>query len=132
VTDTTQAELTLQGTANVTAKTAIGNVPIGDIGFNILSSLKGTRFWFYFDEPVLISTSGINSFGKTAQLTNISVTGSGGDGGNQYIVAPLTTTLQNPSNVTLQTNGIALPVIYQGTQLGRAAINVSNQVLTSV
>jgi len=81
---------------------------------------------------MLISAPGINSFGKTAQLSNISVTGSGGNGGSQFIVSPLTTTLQNPSNVSLQTNDIALPVIYQGTQLGRAAISVSaNRVLTS-
>jgi hypothetical protein len=59
-----------------------------------------------------------------APLSNISVTGSGGEGGNQYIVAPLTTTLNNPSNVSLVTNDIALPVVYQGVKIGRAAINV--------
>jgi hypothetical protein len=41
VTDTAQAELTLRGTANVTAKTAIGNVPIGDIDFNVPTFLGG-------------------------------------------------------------------------------------------
>lgn len=67
---------------------------------------------------------GINGFGKTAELANITVTGSGGVGGDQYIISPLTTTLQNPSNVSLATNDIALPVIYMGTQIGRAAISV--------
>lgn len=60
-----------------------------------------------------------------AQLSNTNVNGSGGDGGNQYITSPVTTSLQNPSNVSLQTNNIGLPVIYNGVQLGRAAINVS-------
>ena len=57
-------------------------------------------------------------------MSGLSVSGSGGTGGDQYIMAPLTTTLQNPSNVSLTTNDIALPVIYQGVQLGRAAISV--------
>lgn len=109
VTDTAQAVLTLKGTANVVAKTTIGNVPIQDIAFNVPSSLAG-----------------IDGFGGKAPLSNISVTGSGGDGGNQYIVSPLTTQLDNPSNVSLSTNDIALPVIYNGVQLGRAAINVSS------
>lgn len=41
VTDTTEAVLTLKGTADVTAKTTIGNVPIADITFNVPSSLTG-------------------------------------------------------------------------------------------
>ena len=108
VTDTSGADVTLSGTANVTAKTTSGNIPISGIAFNVPSSLTG-----------------INGFGKTAQLTNVTVAGSGGTNGNQYIVNPLTTTLQNPSNISLETNNIALPVIYSGTQLGRASISVS-------
>jgi hypothetical protein len=53
VTDTAQAVLTLQGSANVTAKTAIGNVLIGDIGFNVPSSLTGRCSWYCFN-PLLI------------------------------------------------------------------------------
>lgn len=41
VTDTALAQLTLKGTANVTAKTSIGNVPIASILFNVPSSLAG-------------------------------------------------------------------------------------------
>lgn len=115
VTDTSQSVLTLKGTADVTAKTSIGNVPIADIAFNVPSSLAG-----------------INQFGGKAPLSNISVTGSGGSGGNQYIVAPLTTELDNPSNVSLTTNDVALPVIYNGVQLGRAAINVSSYYRLSI
>ena len=34
--------LGLKGTADVTAKTAVGNVPISGIPFNVQSGLKGT------------------------------------------------------------------------------------------
>jgi hypothetical protein len=108
VTDTSSVSFGLTGTANVVAKTTIGNVPLSGIPFNVQSELAG-----------------VNTFGGTAQLNNVSITGSGGDGGNQYIMSPLTTKLQNPSNISLRTNDIALPVFFKGTQLGRAAINVS-------
>ncbi|KAF9264250.1 hypothetical protein L218DRAFT_258531 [Marasmius fiardii PR-910] len=101
--------LTLRGSADVTAKTAIGNVAIGGIPFDVPSSLKG-----------------INSFGGKAELRDVKVAGSGGDGGNEFIVAPLTTVLENPSNVSLHTIDTALPVIYKGTKLGRAVINPFN------
>ncbi|KAJ7716738.1 hypothetical protein DFH07DRAFT_349612 [Mycena maculata] len=111
VTLTTGTEFVLSGTANVSARTSIGDVPINGIPFNVDSGLTG-----------------INSFGGTASLSNVSVTGSGGTGGDEYIVAPLTTTLQNPSNVTLDTVNISLPVIYQGTTIGSAAIDTFNLV----
>jgi hypothetical protein len=41
VTDTTQAELTFKGTADVIAETSIGNVPISGIIFNVPYSLQG-------------------------------------------------------------------------------------------
>ncbi|KAF5389363.1 hypothetical protein D9757_004389 [Collybiopsis confluens] len=103
--------LDLDGTAQVTAKTAIGNVEISGIPFNVSSSLGG-----------------INSFGGKAGLSNVTVSGSGGNGGNEYIVTPLTTTLDNPSNVSLQTVNIALPVLYEGTMIGRAAIDTFDLV----
>ena len=67
---------------------------------------------------------GINSFERTAGLGNVSITGSGGSGGNQFINADLTTTLQNPSNISLQTNDLSLIVFYEDVKIGRAAINV--------
>lgn len=108
VTDASSADLTLSGTANVTAKTTSGDIPISGIAFNVPSTLNG-----------------IDGFGKAAELSNVSVTGSGGANGNEWIITPLTTTLQNPSNISLETDDIALPVIYNGTTLGRAAISVS-------
>lgn len=39
-------------------------------------------------------------------------------------MAPLKTTLQNPSQISLDTIGVSLPVIFNGVTIGRAAINV--------
>lgn len=41
VTDTSTVAMGLRGTANVVAKTSIGNVPISGIPFNVTSDLKG-------------------------------------------------------------------------------------------
>ncbi|KAK0241921.1 hypothetical protein EDD85DRAFT_820884 [Armillaria nabsnona] len=101
-----QAGLKLKGAADVTAHTAIGDVSISGIPLDVPSSLKG-----------------MNSFDGSATLSNVSVSGSGGDGGSEFIVSPLTTTIQNPSNVTLHTVDIALPVMYEGVMIGRAAID---------
>ncbi|KAI6121372.1 hypothetical protein F5141DRAFT_1186618 [Pisolithus sp. B1] len=98
VTDRDLATFNLSGTVDVTAKTAIGNVPIPGIPFSVLSSVNG-----------------INSFGGTASIRNVSISGSGG---NQYIISPLTTTLQNPSNTYITVN-----VYYQDVMIGRAAFN---------
>ncbi|KAI0321180.1 hypothetical protein OF83DRAFT_1280620 [Amylostereum chailletii] len=106
VTDTSTVEWELKGSADVVARTTIGDVPIGDIPFNVSTTI-----------------SGINAFGGTAGLNNVSVVGSGGNGGNEYIRTTLTTTLQNPSNVSLQTNDLSFSVIYKDTKLGRATID---------
>ncbi|KAJ3567055.1 hypothetical protein NP233_g6616 [Leucocoprinus birnbaumii] len=106
-----QVSIGLKGSADVTARTSIGDVPISGIPIDVTSSLKG-----------------IAAFNHQAKLTNVSVAGSGGNGGNEYIVSPLTTTLENPSNISLDTVNVALPVMFQGTKIGRAAINEFNLV----
>ncbi|KAJ7928639.1 hypothetical protein B0H13DRAFT_1968281 [Mycena leptocephala] len=106
-----EADFVLSGTANVSARTSIGDVPINGIPFNVDSAMTG-----------------INSFGNTASLSNVSVTGSGGNDGSEFIVAPITTTLQNPSNISLKTVDVSLPVIYKGATIGRAAIDTFNLV----
>ncbi|KAJ3850500.1 hypothetical protein EV368DRAFT_84496 [Lentinula lateritia] len=111
VTLSNSISLELDGSANVTAKTTIGNVPISRIPLNVTSTL-----------------SGINSFGGRATLSKVTVTGSGGTGANEFINAPLTTTLENPSNISLDTIDIALPVYYEGSMIGRALINTFNLV----
>ncbi|KAG2078952.1 hypothetical protein BDR04DRAFT_1124058 [Suillus decipiens] len=111
VTDKSLADLGLSGTADVTAKTAVGDIPISGIAFDVISSLAG-----------------INSFDGKATITNISISGSGGNGGNQYIISPLTSSMNNPSNVSLDTIDIALPVYYQDVMIGRAAFNSFNLI----
>ncbi|KAI0660249.1 hypothetical protein C8Q70DRAFT_914138 [Cubamyces menziesii] len=106
VTDTSGIEFELKGTADVVARTTIGDVPISGIPFNVTTSLKG-----------------INQFDKSAALSNVSITGSGSDSHGPYIKSPLTTTLENPSNVSLQSVDVSFPVIYKGVMLGRAVID---------
>ncbi|KAL4074292.1 hypothetical protein J3A83DRAFT_4234939 [Scleroderma citrinum] len=106
VTDEDSAVLGLSGTANVTAKTTIGNIPISGIPFSVMSSIKG-----------------INSFDGTATISKVTISGSGGNGGDEYIISPLTSTLQNPSNISLSTVDIALPVYYKDVMIGRAAFD---------
>ncbi|KAF5351977.1 hypothetical protein D9756_007389 [Leucocoprinus leucothites] len=101
-----EVSIGLKGSADVTARTPIGDVPIAGIPIDVTSSLKG-----------------IAAFNHQAKLSNVSVAGSGGNGGNEYIVSPLTTALENPSNISLNTVDVALPVMLQGTKIGRAAIN---------
>ncbi|KAJ6607775.1 hypothetical protein B0H10DRAFT_2227490 [Mycena sp. CBHHK59/15] len=106
-----EGDFVLSGTANVSARTSIGDVPITGIPFNVDSSVTG-----------------INSFGFTAGLSNVTVSGSGGAGGSEFVTAPLITKLNNPSNVSLQTVDISLPVIYEGVTIGRAVIDTFNLV----
>ncbi|KAG6820875.1 hypothetical protein H0H93_010219 [Arthromyces matolae] len=101
-----EVNLSLKGSADVTAKTSIGDIDISGVAFNVPSSLQG-----------------IDAFGHTAVLSNVSVQGSGGVGGQEFIRSPLTTYLQNPSNITLNTVDISLPVLYQGIKIGRAVID---------
>lgn len=101
------ADFTLGGSADVIARTSIGDVPIAAIPFSVPSSLNG-----------------INDFGGNVGLANVKITGSGGSGGNQFILGTLNSQLTNPSNISLGTNDVSLGVSYQGTYIGRAAISV--------
>ncbi|KAI9066059.1 hypothetical protein FKP32DRAFT_1566723 [Trametes sanguinea] len=111
VTDTSGVDFELKGTADVVARTAIGEVPISGIPFNVSTSLKG-----------------INAFDKTASLSNVTITGSGSDSHGAFVKSPLTTKLENPSNVSLQSVDVSFPVIYKGVMLGRAAIDTLDLV----
>ncbi|KAI9459105.1 hypothetical protein F5148DRAFT_1001220 [Russula earlei] len=111
ITDTQGIQLELRGSADIVAKTAIGNVPISNIPFNVTSSLIG-----------------INSFGNNAWLHNVSITGSGRNGVKRYIIASLTALLHNPSDITLLIKDISLAVFYRDVKIGRAVINTLNLV----
>ncbi|KAI0821788.1 hypothetical protein BC628DRAFT_1341231 [Trametes gibbosa] len=111
VTDTSGVDFELRGTADVVAHTTIGDVPISGIPFNVSTSLRG-----------------INAFDKTADLSNVSIVGSGSDSHGPFIKSPFTTRLENPSNVSLQTVDVSLPVTYKDVMIGRAAIDTLNLV----
>ena len=56
-------------------------------------------------------------------MNNFAISGGGQDGSGPFINASLTTTLNNPSNISLQTVDVQLPVSYQGVMLGHAVLN---------
>jgi hypothetical protein len=128
VTDTQDVEFELKSSVDVVARTTIGYVPIPNISFNVTSALKGKLPIFLTFLSLLMATTyvGISSFGHTAGLGNVSITGSGGSGGNQYVNAGLTTTLQNPSNISLRANDLSLAVFHKDVKIGRAVINVGS------
>lgn len=66
------------------ARVAIGDVPISGIPFDVQSTIKG-----------------INSFGHAVGISDVTVTGSGGAGGNQWITIPLTVRVYREINVVL-------------------------------
>ncbi|KAF8314052.1 hypothetical protein DL93DRAFT_2167525 [Clavulina sp. PMI_390] len=103
VTDGPGIEPELDGTVALTAKTAIGNVPISGIPFNVTTAIAG-----------------IEQFDGKATISNVSITGSGGNGA--YILAPLTATLTNPSNISLLTNDAELAVYYKDVYVGRTVL----------
>lgn len=130
VTDTSGVDFELKGTADVVARTTIGDVPISGIPFNVSTSLKGTLFSARFICTSINApySSGINAFDKTASLANVSITGSGSDSHGAFVKAPLTTTLENPSNISLQSVDVSFPVTFKGVILGRAAIDTLDLV----
>jgi hypothetical protein len=105
---TTSASQTfhMSGSANTDAQTAIGLLSISDIPFSLDTTIAA-----------------INSFGGSAVLSDIKITGSGGKNGNEFVVAPLKTTLKNPSHISLLSSGISLPAFSNGVQIGSAVIN---------
>ncbi|CAA7259257.1 unnamed protein product [Cyclocybe aegerita] len=106
VTLTSDLEVELTGAADVLARTTIGDVPISGVPIDVTSHLKG-----------------IASFGGNFGVSDVIVAGSGGAGGSEYVKAPLKTTLQNPSNISLDTVGVSLPVLFNGVAVGRAALD---------
>lgn len=104
-TDTQIANFQLVGTTNVQANTHIGPIEIDRIPINVSSNLPG-----------------INSFGHTTQLQNIRVDHST----ENYIALPLNTVLANPSNITLHTRDLYLPVFYRNVPVGRAYVPAMN------
>ncbi|KAE8231424.1 hypothetical protein CF326_g3562 [Tilletia indica] len=108
LTDEKSGTFGLKGSTDVVARTVVGDVTITDIPINVNSTLDG-----------------INSFNGNATSDNVVVKGATSDAIN----IALDVTLQNPSNLTVHTLDIELPVFYRGlsgnepsTQVGRAII----------
>ena len=108
-TTSSNVDLLLKGSADVVARTAIGDVPISGIPIDATTSIKG-----------------INAFNHGATMNNFSITGSGQDNNGPFVKIPLTATLSNPSNVSLDTVNVELPVYYQDTMIGRTVIDSFN------
>lgn len=101
LTDQARGTFDLDGSTDVTARTVIGDIPIAGIPFNVTTSL-----------------SGINSFGRSTTISDLYVDSAT----PQYIRIPLKVTLNNPSNLTVNTKDISLPTRYQGYEAGRTII----------
>ncbi|KAE8246427.1 hypothetical protein A4X13_0g5797 [Tilletia indica] len=108
LTDEKSGTFGLKGSTDVVARTVVGDVTITDIPINVNSTLDG-----------------INSFNGNATSDNVVVKGATSDAIN----IALDVTLQNPSNLTVHTLDVELPVFYRGlsgnepsTQVGRAII----------
>ncbi|KAH7108191.1 hypothetical protein BKA62DRAFT_764259 [Auriculariales sp. MPI-PUGE-AT-0066] len=105
VTNTATVQAELSGSADVIARTAIGDVPIAGIPFDVTSPIKG-----------------IASFDHKFGAEDLSVSGSGGAGGTEWLTSKLTVKLTNPSNISLDTINLALPVYYKDVYLGRTFV----------
>ncbi|WFC96532.1 hypothetical protein MBRA1_003193 [Malassezia brasiliensis] len=100
--DTSRASFGISGTASLVGKMVIGNIPIHGIPFNVTTSMAG------FD-----------SFTGNATLKRLDVK----HGTPQYLDNTGMLVLTNPSNITVHTTGISLPVFYQNTYIGRSIMN---------
>ncbi|EPQ29604.1 uncharacterized protein PFL1_02823 [Pseudozyma flocculosa PF-1] len=103
LTDTPRGTFDLRGSTDVVARTVIGDIPIGGIPFNVTTTLTG-----------------INSFNGVTSLSDVMVS----SGSPDFIWIPLKVTLFNPSNLTVFTNEVFLPVLFLDTFVGRAEIPV--------
>jgi hypothetical protein len=105
--DTKGANFGLKGSTSVVAETPIGNPTITGIPFNVMTSLVG-----------------INSFNGKAPLSDLTVN----DPTKGYLGIHLNAALFNPSNITLFTTQVSLPVYYDkyNVYIGRATIPALN------
>ena len=100
---TSRVDFIFKGSVNIVAQMVIGDIPINGIPFkNIHSSLAG------FDD--------LTGFLKLKRVYPESST-------PQYLDNRLFCTVFNPSNITIKTTGLSLPLFYKGTYFGRALLN---------
>ncbi|KAK0557527.1 hypothetical protein OC844_005558 [Tilletia horrida] len=93
----------LHGTATAGASTAAGPVTISGIDFDVGSALAGIQ----------------NLNAQPAKVSNLDVA----KGFNDYLLLTLTTTLFNPSNLTVGTGDVSFDTVYRGQVIGQVVIN---------
>ncbi|KAK0522484.1 hypothetical protein OC834_006266 [Tilletia horrida] len=93
----------LHGTATASATTAAGPVTISGLDFSVGSSLAGVQ----------------NLNARPAVVSNLDVA----RGFPDYLLLTLTTTLYNPSNLTVGTGDVTFNTVYQGQVIGQVVIN---------
>ncbi|KAN0059778.1 hypothetical protein ACQY0O_008352 [Thecaphora frezii] len=103
LTDTARGTFDLKGSTDVTARTVIGDIPIGGIPFNVTTTLTG-----------------INSFNGVTTISDVHVS----SGTPAFLWIPLKVTLFNPSNLTVFTKEVFLPVLFSNVFVGRAEIPI--------
>lgn len=102
--DTTGATFGLKGSTSVLAGTVIGNIPITGIPFDVTTQLTG-----------------INSFNGVFSTDDLVVE----NGNAQYIEIPLNAILTNPSNLTIYTDAVSLPIVYTGANVYNTSLAAS-------
>lgn len=101
LTDTPRATFVMSGANDIVARTVIGDIPIGGIPFRVTTSLAG-----------------INSFNGMVPITESHVS----SGTAAFVWVPITISLTNPSNITVFTNEVFLPTLFENTFVGRAEV----------
>lgn len=97
----------LAGYADIVARTSVGDIPISDVRFSVTTHLGGSE-----------------SFGSSATLSDITISGSGKEDGNEYIVMPLNVAMRNASNIHWEIANVQLAVYYEDVQIGRLLVKV--------
>ena len=97
-----RATIGLHGSTSLIGKTVIGNIPIHGVPFKVETTLAG-----------------LDSFTRKVDLYKmVDVTGVTKD----TIDAIAYLKLQNPSNITIKTNRLSLPLVYEGLNMNRAIL----------
>lgn len=91
----------LHGAANLIGQMVIGNIPINGIPFNVSTNQPG-----------------FNNFGGSAKVERVDAKSATKDYADNSIIL----NMNNPSNITIHTYGMALPSFYKDVYTGRALL----------
>ncbi|RUP43844.1 hypothetical protein BC936DRAFT_136643 [Jimgerdemannia flammicorona] len=99
--------LQFKGAANVKASSAVGELTLNGINFDLAS-------------PIAQTLGGFQDFGGTVTLDNVKVLGSSGQ---EYIKISLDTKINNPSTISIATGDVHFNVDFQGQSMGLVYLN---------